>query len=199
MRFIEIYKRSNARRGSNHNTTTVLPIPVIQPASTNWLNFQDNQEAEEVDLQNGDMTQNGNVIHLAARIERLDNRLKRTSPHVQSQRDANQAPPRLNPEEINDMTEQIKALFQNNNVEWDSTQSTDMEKFAEYYDEKFKRSLAAFPMFATRKRVYQSDETAVNALRHSVYSQHQIIRSEKSATLSAYHSYLFIWLVICGS
>jgi hypothetical protein len=170
-----VHKRSEVRPGDNdHNSGSLgstLPSRT-QHATTEFHSLQYNDDDDE------------NILHLWERVERLSNRLTRTSPHVQCRIDSNDTPPRLSPMEISRVIEPLKARFQRTAASTDFIQSRDEKQLAEYSKERLKRLQAIRPTFTTRKRVYFRAESGNNSRIPSNASQSHNFNTSDVATMS---------------
>lgn len=174
--FICVHKRSEVRPGDgDHNSGSLgstLPSPHTQYTTTELHPLRDNDDDDK------------NILHLWERVDRLSNRLARTSPHVQSRIDSNDAPPRLSPMEISRVIEPLKARFQRTAASTDFIQSMDEKQLAEYSKESLKRLLAIRPTFTTRKRVYSMAESGDNSQIPSNAPQSHSFNTSNVATMS---------------
>jgi hypothetical protein len=104
-----------------------------------------------------------NILHLFDRVERLDNRLTRTSPRVDYPMDYSDS--RLNSEEIERVISPLKARFQNgrSDMSGEFIRSIDETRLAEYSQQFLRRLQRDFPKFITRKRVYFEEESEINS------------------------------------
>lgn len=148
--FIQVHRISQARPDDNDRDSGSLARTLRDPRDPQMANgFPPDRDDNDA-----------NIIHLWERVDRLSNRLTRTSPHVQSIIDSSHAPPRLSLEEISRVIEPLKARFQKT-ASPDSAlfiQSIDEDQLAAHSRNRLKTLQSSFPDFTTRKRVYFKDE-----------------------------------------
>jgi hypothetical protein len=125
-----------------------------------------------------------NILHLFDRVERLNNRLIRTSPRMDSPIDHSDSP--LNSEEIERVISPLKARFQKGRTDMprDFIGLIDEKRLAEYSQEGLKRLQATFPKFITRKRVYFEVESGTNSQMWSNSSGSHAHDKRSVATMS---------------
>lgn len=175
--FVHVHRRSEVRPdGNDHDSGplgSTLRAPRIQQTTRELHPPQDDDDDE-------------NILHLWERINRLSNRLARTSPCLQSNIDPGDAPPRLSPAEITRVIEPLKARLQKTATSIYFIQSMDKKQLAEYSQESLKRLLASFPNFTTRKRVYFKGESGGNSRTPSNAFQSHVSNTGGAATMSVF-------------
>jgi hypothetical protein len=104
-----------------------------------------------------------NILYLFDRIERLNNRLTRTSPRVDYPIEYSDSP--LSSEEIERVISPLKARFQKRRTDMAKRfiGSIDEKRLAEYSQQSLKSLQASFPVFISRKRVYFEVESGNNS------------------------------------
>jgi oligoendopeptidase F len=147
-----VHKQSEVRPGGKEHESGLL-------ASTLKVSSNDQATSEIVHQYDDD----DSILHLFDRVERLNNRLTRTSPRVEFPMDYSDS--RLNSEEIERVISPLKARFQSgrSDMSGEFIRSIDEKRLAEYSQQFLRHLRREFPKFITRKRVYFEPESEINS------------------------------------
>jgi hypothetical protein len=153
-----VHKQSEVRPGGKEHESALL-------GSTLKVSSSHQATSELIVHQYDD--DGDNILHLFDRVERLNNRLTRTSPRVDFPMDYSDS--RLNSEEIERVLSPLKARFQNgrSDMSGEFIGSIDEKRLAEYSQQFLRRLQRDFPKFITRKRVYFEAGSEINSRMQS--------------------------------
>jgi hypothetical protein len=152
--YIQAHKQSEVRPGGKEHESgslgNTIKVSPNQQVATELLVHQYDDDGD-------------NILHLYDCVERLHNRLTRTSPRVNSPIDYSDSP--LDSEEIGRVILPLKARFQKARTDMpkEFIGSIDEKRLAKYSQECLERLRAKFPKFVTRKRVYFEVESGNNS------------------------------------